>query len=115
MTVIAIILGVLSASYSIHNIFDINDKIRVRQLEKTNALIKESIEHAYITYIYEIKQKNKQNDTKIDYDKSKVYEIATTYFNENYSRPIVDFNRMNKLKINKHIRDELRFYRAKNT
>lgn len=109
---ITIILGVLSASYSIHNIFDINEKIRFRQLEHFNALVKESVEHAYITYIYEIKQQCKKSNTTLEYDTCKANEIATTYFYNNYSRPFVDFNRLNKLKINKQIKDELRFYRA---
>lgn len=112
MNSISIILGVLSASYSIHNIFDINEKIRFRQLEHFNALIKESVEHAYITYIYEIKQQCKKSNQRLDYDTSKAHEIATTYFYDNYSRPFIDFNRLNKLKINKQIKDELRFFRA---
>jgi hypothetical protein len=115
METITIILGVLSASYSIHNIFDINEKIRFRQLEHFNALVKESVEHAYITYIYEIKQQCKKNNQQLEYDTSKANEIATTYFYNNYSRPFFDFNRLNNLKINKQIRDELRFFRAKNT
>jgi len=75
--------------------------------------VKESVEQAYVSYIYEAKEKCKAEKVELTYDKNKAYEIAHEYFFNSYAKPL--FRRVNHLKINKLLRDELRFYRAKNT
>jgi len=109
--IIDILLGMLSASYTLQTIFSINETMRVQRLQYVEDLVKESVEHSYVTYIYEIKQQCKKDNVDIVYDTNKAHEIASEYFYDYYSKSWV--GNSNKLKINKRIKDELRFYRAK--
>ena len=109
--IIDILLGMLSASYTLQTIFSINETMRIQRLQYVEDLVKESVEHSYVTYIYEIKQQCKKDNVDIVYDTNKAHEIASEYFYDSYSKSWV--GNSNKLKINKRIKDELRFYRAK--
>ena len=108
--VLDIILSIISASYTLQTLYDLVDKSRIAHNEYMVNLVKESVEHAYITYIYDIKQNCKCENIELKYDKSKAYDIAHDYFFSSYSRPL--FRHTSQLKINKLIRDELRLYRA---
>lgn len=107
----SILLSIISTTYTLQTIYDLNEKINVRHRQTINDLIENSVEHAYVTYIYDIKQKCKQDGVPIDYDMQTAYEIATKYFYDNYSKPL--FSQTNTLGINKKIKERLRFYRAK--
>jgi hypothetical protein len=106
-----ILLSLISASYTIQTIYNLFEKTRMSQDQYVEDLVKESVEQAYVAYIYDIKQKCKLENVEFTYDKSKAYQIACDYFFNSYSKPL--FRRTNRVKINKLIRDELRFYRAK--
>ena len=109
--IVDILLGILSASYSLQTMFSVNEKMKRQHLQYVEELVKESVEHSYVTYIYDIKQQCKKNNVDLVYDINRAHEIASEYFYDSYSKPW--FGRSNKLKINKRIKDELRFYRAK--
>jgi hypothetical protein len=109
--IIDILLGILSASYTLQTVFSVNEKMKRQHIQYVEDLVKESVEHSYVTYIYDIKQQCKQTNSPFEYNKYKAHEIASEYFYDSYSKPW--FGRSNKLKINKRIKDEFRFYRAK--
>ena len=106
-----ILISLISASYTLQTIYNLYEKTRASQDQEIEDLVKESVEHAYISYISEIKQKCKVENVELTYEKNKAYEIAHDYFFNSYSKPL--FRRINHIKINKLLRDELRFYRAK--
>lgn len=109
--VTSILFGIISATYTMQTIYDLSEKISVRHKQIIDDLIVDSVEHAYVTYIYEIKQKCKQDGIPFVYDMDIAYEIASVYFYDNYSKPL--FSRTNTLGINKKIKEQLRFFRAK--
>ena len=107
----SILFGIISATYTVQTIYDLSEKIGIRHTKAINDLIVDSVEHAYVTYIYDIKQKCKHDGIPIVYDTHVAHEIASVYFYDNYSKPL--FSRTNTLKVNKKIKDQLRFFRAK--
>lgn len=106
-----VLISLISASYTLQTIYNLYEKTRVSQDKDVEDLVKESVEQAYVSYISEMKQKCKAENVDLTYDKNKAYEIAHDYFFNSYSKPL--FRRINYIKINKLLRDELRFYRAK--
>jgi hypothetical protein len=111
MYMLDVLLSLISASYTLQTIYNLFEKTRMSQDQALDDLVKESVEHAYISYIYEIKQQCKKDNLELTYDKNKAYQIASEYFFNSYSKPL--FRPLNRIKINKLIRDELRIYRAK--
>ena len=109
--VISILFGIISATYTVQTMYDLNEKIGVRHKQTIDDKIVDSVEHAYVTYIYDIKQKCKQDGIPFVYDMNVANNIASGYFYDNYSRPL--FSRTNTLAINKKIKEQLRFFRAK--
>ena len=108
-----ILISLISASYTLQTIYNLYEKTRASQDKDVEDLVKESVEQAYVSYISEVKQKCKAENVELTYDKNKAYEIAHEYFFNSYSKPL--FRRVNHIKINKLLRDELRYYRAKTT
>jgi len=109
--IIDILLGILTASYTLQTMFSADEKMKRQHMQYVEDLVKESVEHSYVTYIYDIKQQCKQNNVELVYDINRAHQIAYEYFYDSYSKPW--FERSNKLRINKRIKDELRFYRVK--
>ena len=110
-TIFSILLSVISSTYTLQTMYDLNEKIKNRHSKAVADLIEDSVEHSYITYIYDMKQKCKRDGAPIVYDVNKAHQIANEYFYTNYSKPL--FSRTNTININKRIKDQLRFYRAK--
>jgi hypothetical protein len=108
-----VLISLISASYTLQTIYNLYEKTRASQDKDVEDLVKESVEQAYVSYISEVKQKCKAENVELTYDKNKAYEIAHEYFFNSYSKPL--FRRVNHIKINKLLRDELRYYRAKTT
>lgn len=106
-----ILLSIISSTYTLQTMYDLNEKIKTQHSKAVTDLIEDSVEHSYITYIYDIKQKCKRDGTPVVYDVNKAQQIANEYFYDNYSKPL--FSRINTININKRIKDQLRFYRAK--
>ena len=108
-----VLISLISASYTLQTIYNLYEKTRVSQDKDVEDLVKESVEQAYVSYISEMKQKCKAENVELTYDKNKAYDIAHEYFFNSYAKPL--FRQVNHIKINKLLRDELRFYRAKTT
>jgi hypothetical protein len=108
---ISILVSMASVSYTLQTIYNLHEKIKMEHSKYIESLVKESVEHSYITYIYDVKQKCKIEKINFEYDVNKSNEIARQYFYNSYSKPL--FREINFLKINKLIKDELNFYRAK--
>lgn len=106
-----ILLSIISSTYTLQTMYDLNEKIKTQHSKAIADLIDDSVEHSYITYIYDMKQKCKRDGAPIVYDVNKAHQIANEYFYTNYSKPL--FSRTNTININKRIKDQLRFYRAK--
>ena len=65
MIFITIAISVLSASHTIQTMFYVYEKNQTIQREYMEELVKESVEYAYVTYIYEIKQQCKKDGVKL--------------------------------------------------
>ena len=112
MIFLTIAISVLSASHTIQTMFYVYEKNQTIQREYMEELVKESVEYAYVTYIYEIKQQCKKDGVKLEYDMSNANRIANEFFYTKYKKPWFGIDEAESLKINKLIKDQLRFCRA---
>ena len=110
-----IIVGLITIIVSIQSSISLSVNIDRDQEKYLDGCIKEAVEHAYTTYIYDLKQEAKKMKRPLLYDMDTACHLANTHFDGIYTESCIYTSRhMPPERIYTKIKKELKYQYARN-